>query len=170
MGVTFRRAETRNNPSGVRPGMSIFRSLRLSQLLDEFKLSCKFRQRTGLLSSTQKLSTCKSPLWGVSNMEKNTAKKSPENDSAAVAEPPEERCDEMAAREARVAADRLLALLEPFESVIPRSDFIFIADCHDTKRRITPSRLAKLRIIARAYTNGGAGDWISRNRGLIAAR
>jgi hypothetical protein len=103
-------------------------------------------------------------------MDKNTAKKTPEYGSAAVVEPPEENLEVIAAHEARAAANRLLAMLEPIESKIPHSDFMFIADCHDPERRITPSRLAKLRIIARAYANGAAKDWLSRNRSSNAAQ
>jgi hypothetical protein len=61
------------------------------------------------------------------------------------------KAPEAAGCDVKAEANRLLAKLEPFEHKIPHSDFLFIADCHDDERRITPSRLAKLRIIADVY-------------------
>ena len=96
-------------------------------------------------------------------MDKNTVKTTNDNGNAAVAEQPEVRTEGTEEREARMAADRLLALLKPIESKIPRADFLFVADCHDPERRISPSRLAKLRILARTYANGTGGEWLTRN-------
>jgi hypothetical protein len=96
-------------------------------------------------------------------MENNMGKRQSEDGSTALTDLPEEGSEEISAREARVAANRLLALLEPFESKIPHPDFLFIADCHDQKRRITPSRLARLQIMAKVYANG-AIEWLSLSR------
>ncbi len=65
--------------------------------------------------------------------------------------PPTQSFKETAMRKTRDEANRLLARLEGVEHKIPHSDFVFVADCHDPERRITESRLAKLRIIAEVY-------------------
>jgi hypothetical protein len=159
---SLHRAEERAGQSRFGTRFYLYLLGRMRQLSSKFRLSLQNGRMTGLLGGKQQPLTRYSALWGIPNMDKNTAKRANEEGNAAVAEQPDERSEEMTAEEARAAANRLLALLEPFEATVPRSDFIFIADCHDPKRHITPSRLAKLRIMVRTYANGLASRFLSR--------